>query len=89
MGNPFFTFLNNNQNAQIFFLKSNYILLYGKTAFGNDFGHALSLSCIFWLGHFQRSEIISKSDFPIKSYIIDVLKFLGAFWLVFKKEKEK
>ena len=38
-------------------------------------------------GAFPRSEIISKSSFPLKSYIITILKIFGAFWSVFKKGK--
>ena len=36
---------------------------------------ALSLSCIFWLGHFLRSKISFESSFIIKCYIITILKF--------------
>ena len=41
---------------------------------------ALSLSCVFWLGHFLRSKISFESSFLIKCYIITILNFFfGAF----------
>ena len=51
--------------------------------------YALSLSCVFWLGHFPRSKISFESSFLIKCYIItDLNFFLGAFRSVFKKVKK-
>ena len=39
---------------------------------------ALSLSCIFCLGHFLRSKISFESSFLIKCYIITILKKIGS-----------
>ena len=50
--------------------------------------YALSLACIFRLGHFPRSKISLKSSFLIKWYIITVLIFFKAFWSVFEKVKK-
>ena len=49
---------------------------------------ALSLLCVFWLGHFPRSKIVFESSFYRKSYIITILKkFLERF--VLKKGASK
>ena len=87
IGNLFFTFLNMDQNA-INFFNCNNIGLYHKAAFGlnfwelpkpeNSWKHALSLSCIFQLGHFPKSKIEFKSNFLIESYIITILKNIGS-----------
>ena len=45
---------------------------------------ALSLSCVFWLGHFPRSKIVSESSFYTNSYIITILNF---FWGAFSLKK--
>ena len=40
----------------------------------------LGISCVFWFGHFLRSEIKSKSSFLVKKcYIMAVLNFFEAF----------
>ena len=68
------------------------MVLYTKNAFRFDFGptgkHALSLACIFRLGHFPRSKIEYESIFLIKYYIISNLHFLKAFWFIFNKVKK-
>ena len=46
---------------------------------------ALSLSCIFCLGHFLRSKISFESSFLIKCYIITILNF---FFGEFRSEPE-
>ena len=50
--------------------------------------HALSLPCVFRLGHFPRSKIDSEIIFLIKYYIITILKKIGAFRPFFNKVKE-
>ena len=42
---------------------------------------ALSLSCVFWLGHFPRSNIVSESSFLHKVIYNYYSIFLGAFCL--------
>ena len=50
---------------------------------------ALSLSCIFWLGHFLMSKISFESSFAQKCYIITVLIFFfGAFWSVLVRTRK-
>ena len=49
---------------------------------------ALSLSCVFGLGHFPKSKIDFESSFLIKSYTVTVVKKnCGAFGSIFKEVK--
>ena len=50
--------------------------------------HALSLSCIFWLGHFPRSKIKSKSSFLVKSYLISKKNNFNRYCQYLKKEEK-
>ena len=49
--------------------------------------HALSLSCVFQLGHFPRSKNYSDCIFLIKYHLITILKKIGAFQPIFNKVK--
>ena len=40
---------------------------------------------VFWLRHFANSKIEFESSFPIKYYIITILKKIGAFLPIFNK----
>ena len=49
--------------------------------------NALSLSCVFWLGHFPRSKIESENIFLTKYYIITI-KINAVFWFIVNKVKK-
>ena len=49
--------------------------------------NALSLSCVFRLGHFPRSKIESKSIFLTKYFIFTILFFLEHFGYYLTKSK--
>ena len=64
--NTFFTITRNAPPKKKKNLNCNYIALYEKIALETDFGPwevpkilkpALSLSCVFWLGHLPKSKI--------------------------------
>ena len=79
----FFTFLNTDRNGPKQNFEQQLYSTLLENCFQNRFRttgsvrtrkHALSLSCIFWLGHFPKSKNSFESSFLIKCYIITVLK---------------
>ena len=88
----FLTLLNIGRNAPKKNRNSNYILLYEKNAFRLNCAptgkHAISLSCVFRLGHFPRSKLESESICLIKYYIITILNFFSERFVLYCKSQK-
>ena len=97
MGIHFFTLVNIGQNASKKNLNNNFIVLYDKKCFQNQFWTLGSVPIrkhmkvklhIFWLGHFAMSKIEFASSFPIKYYIITILKYFLSLSTYIKESKK-